>query len=112
MEELFRLSGSEILSRIRAREISSQEATQACLRRIHTVEGRVRAFRCILEEEALAAAGAVDDVFSRGEDPGPLAGLPVALKDVLCLADRPTTCGSRILENLIPPYDATVVRRL
>ena len=112
MEELFRLSGSEILSRIRAREISSQEATQACLRRIHAVEGRVRAFRCILEEEALAAAGAVDDVFSRGEDPGPLAGLPVALKDVLCLADRPTTCGSRILENFIPPYDATVVRRL
>ncbi|MCI0568367.1 MAG: Asp-tRNA(Asn)/Glu-tRNA(Gln) amidotransferase subunit GatA [Acidobacteria bacterium] len=112
MEELFRLSGSELLRRIRSREISSQEATRACLRRMKAVEGRVRAFRCILEEEALATAEAIDGAFSRGEDPGSLAGLPVALKDVLCLAGHPTTCGSRVLEKFIPPYDATVIRRL
>src|SRR5262252_6771436 len=111
MHELCRLSGSEILARIRAREISAQEAAGACLERIQEVDGKVQAFRCVLQEDALAAAGAVDAAFSRGEDPGTLAGLPVALKDVLCLAGHPTTCGSKILESFVPTYDATVVRR-
>jgi aspartyl-tRNA(Asn)/glutamyl-tRNA(Gln) amidotransferase subunit A len=79
---------------------------------MEAVEGKVQAFRCILGAEALTVAGAIDAALARGEDPGPLAGLPVALKDVLCLAGHPTTCGSRILENFLPPYDATVIRRL
>jgi len=112
MQQISRLSGSEILTRIRSREISAQEATRACLARMEAVEGKVRAFRCILGAEALAAAGAIDAALARGEDPGPLAGLPVALKDVLCLVGHPTTCGSKILENFLPPYDATVIRRL
>ena len=112
MHELISLTGSELLSRIRSREISAQEATRACLQRMSAVESRVRAFRCVLEAEALASAAAVDDAFSRGEEPGPLAGLPMALKDVLCLGGHPTTCGSRILESFNPPYDATVIRRL
>src|SRR5262245_61329271 len=112
MHELGRLSGSEILARIRAREISAQEAVGACLQRIREVDGKVRAFRCILAEDAMGSARAVDAALARGDEPGPLAGLPVALKDVLCLSGHPTTCGSKILEHFVPAYDATVVRRL
>ena len=112
MHELCRLSGSEILARIRARDVSAQEAVGACLERIREVDGKVRAFRCVLRDDAMQSASAVDAALARGEDPGPLAGLPVALKDVLCLTGHPTTCGSKILESFVPTYDATVVRRL
>ena len=63
-------------------------------------------------DEALAAADAVDAKVAAGEDPGPLAGVPVALKDNLCTTGIPTTCSSKILEGWKPPYDATVVERL
>jgi aspartyl-tRNA(Asn)/glutamyl-tRNA(Gln) amidotransferase subunit A len=66
----------------------------------------------VLRDEALAAADAVDAAVARGDDPGPLAGVPVALKDNLCTRGIPTTCSSRILEGWRPPYDATAVTRL
>jgi aspartyl-tRNA(Asn)/glutamyl-tRNA(Gln) amidotransferase subunit A len=75
-------------------------------------DGEVHAFLTVLDERALAEADAVDAAVSRGDDPGPLAGVPVALKDNLCTRGIPTTCASRILEGWLPPYDATVVTRL
>jgi len=112
VQELFRLTGTEILSRIRSREISATETVRACLERIAAVDPRVLAFRTVFREDALARARDVDEALSRGSDPGPLAGLPIALKDILSTAGRPTTCGSRILAGFIPCFDATVVERL
>ena len=75
-------------------------------------EAEVHAFNLVLADEARAAAAAIDERIARGEDPGPLAGVPIALKDNLCTRGIPTTCSSRILEGWRPPYDATVVERL
>ena len=75
-------------------------------------EAELHAFNLVLADEARAAAAAIDAAVAAGEDPGPLAGVPVALKDNLCTRGIPTTCSSRILEGWRPPYDATVVERL
>ena len=79
---------------------------------IEAHDGEISAFNHVMADEARAAAAAVDEAVSRGEDPGPLAGVPVALKDNLCTRGVPTTCSSRILEGWRPPYDATVVDRV
>ena len=75
-------------------------------------EADIHAFNLVLADEARAAAVALDERIARGEDPGPLAGVPIALKDNLCTRGIATTCSSRILEGWRPPYDATVVQRL
>jgi len=82
------------------------------LETIRSGEPEIHAFNLVLADEALAAADEVDRRVAAGEDPGPLAGVPVALKDNLCTRGVPTTCSSRILEGWFPPYDATVVERL
>ncbi len=79
---------------------------------IESRDDEVHAFNLVLADEARASADAVDARVANGEDPGPLAGVPVALKDNLCTRGVPTTCSSRILEGWRPPYDATVVERL
>jgi aspartyl-tRNA(Asn)/glutamyl-tRNA(Gln) amidotransferase subunit A len=108
-----RATAVELARRIHARETSAVEVTQAHLDRISAVEPAVRSFLHIDAEGALAAAAAVDEQLERGESPvSPLAGVPLALKDVFTTADMPTTCGSRILEGWRPPYDATVTRKL
>ena len=113
MIALTRLSAIELAERIHTREISAVEVTRAHLDRIDTVDPAVRAFLHSDTESALAAAGAVDDGLRRGESPAsPLAGVPLALKDVFTTVDMPTTCGSRVLRGWRPPYDATVTRRL
>ena len=112
MVDLHRQTAGQILALIRARRISAVETVEACLERIERLDARLGAFRLVLRDDALARARAVDARFERGEDPGPLAGLPVAVKDVLCLRDHPTTCGSRVLEHFVPPYDATAIERL
>jgi aspartyl-tRNA(Asn)/glutamyl-tRNA(Gln) amidotransferase subunit A len=91
--------------------ISSVELTKAHLDRIAAVDGDVHAFLHI-SADALATAAAIDRRRAAGEQLAPLAGVPVAIKDVLCTIDMPSTAGSRILEGWVPPYDATVVARL
>src|SRR3954453_20648620 len=82
------------------------------LGRIDEREAELHAFNLVLADEARAAADAIDQRVVAGEDPGPLAGVPVALKDNFAPRGIPTTCSSRILEGWRPPYDATVVERL
>ena len=102
----------EIAARISAGEVSAAEVTQAHLDRIAAVDGEIHAFLHVAEDAALTAARRVDQRRAAGEPLGPLAGVPIAVKDVIATAGLPTTCGSRILEGWVPPYDATVVRRL
>ena len=92
--------------------MSAVEVTQAHLDRIAEVDGEIHAFLYVDGARALATAAAVDAKIAAGERLGPLAGVPLALKDVFTYAGAPTTCGSKILENWVPPYSATVTRRL
>ena len=109
--ELIRLSAADLASKLASGEVSSAEATQAHLDRIAAVDGDVHAFLHI-SADALATAERIDQQRAAGDTLGPLAGVPVAIKDVLCTLDMPSTAGSKILEGWIPPYDATTVARL
>ncbi len=94
-----------------AGEITSVELTEAVLDRIAATDGAVKAYLTVTPEQAMGQARAADERRAAGER-GSLLGVPIALKDVLCTEGIPTTAGSRILEGFVPPYDATVVRRL
>jgi aspartyl-tRNA(Asn)/glutamyl-tRNA(Gln) amidotransferase subunit A len=109
---LIRLSAAQLAAAIASGEASAVEVAQAHLDRIAAVDGKVHAFLHVDTDGALAAARAVDEKRARGEALGPLAGVPLALKDVLTQKNVPTTCGSRILEGWRPPYDSTVVQKL
>jgi aspartyl-tRNA(Asn)/glutamyl-tRNA(Gln) amidotransferase subunit A len=108
---LHTLTAADLSAKLEAGEVSSVEVTQAHLDRIAAVDGGVHAF-LHLNEKALETAASVDAKRKAGEKLGPLAGVPIAIKDVLCTLGMPSTAGSRILEGWIPPYDATVVARL
>ncbi|MUL42701.1 Asp-tRNA(Asn)/Glu-tRNA(Gln) amidotransferase subunit GatA [Streptomonospora sp. PA3] len=106
------MSAAELGEAVRARETTAVEAAGAYLDRAADVESDVHAFLHLDRETALAQARAVDERIAAGEDPGPLAGVPVAHKDVFTTVDMPTTAASRILADWRPPYDATVTARL
>ena len=110
--ELYYLSAKEITERIKTKELSAVEVAKATFDRIEAVEPRVQAYVTVTRELGLKMAQEVDEKIARGEDPGPLAGVPVAIKDNMSTAGIRTTCSSKILENYIPPYDATVVEQL
>ncbi|MDX3229543.1 Asp-tRNA(Asn)/Glu-tRNA(Gln) amidotransferase subunit GatA [Streptomyces sp. ME19-01-6] len=112
MADLTKLTASGIAGKIAAGEVTAVEVTEAHLARIEAVDEKVHAFLHVDREGALAQARAVDDKRARGEELGPLAGVPLALKDIFTTKGIPTTVGSKILEGWIPPYDATLVTRL
>ncbi len=97
---------------VRAGERRAADIVDEHLARIAARDDELHAFNLVLADEARAAAAAVDDAVAAGHDPGPLAGVPVALKDNLCTRGVPTTCSSRILQGWRPPYTATAVERL
>ncbi len=107
----------EASERLRAGDLSSEELTRAVLRRVDRLNPVIRAYLRVEPEAALAQAKAADERLAQwrregGPPPPPLTGIPLAIKDVLCTQGIPTTCGSRILQNFVPPYDATAVARL
>ncbi len=116
--ELYRLTAHEARDLLRKGEITAVELTEAVLRRIEAVEPQVRAYITVSPDTALAQAAAADQRLSAARRSGevdtlpPLLGIPIAVKDVISTRGLRTTCGSRMLERYIPPYDATVVRRL
>jgi aspartyl-tRNA(Asn)/glutamyl-tRNA(Gln) amidotransferase subunit A len=110
------LPGSWTISSVREslqrKAISARELAAEFFRRIEREDPRLNAFLTLCPERALAKADHVDALIARGESLPPLAGVPIAIKDVLSTAGVRTTCGSKILENYVPPYDATAVARL
>ncbi|HEY9311662.1 Asp-tRNA(Asn)/Glu-tRNA(Gln) amidotransferase subunit GatA [Williamsia sp.] len=106
-------SAADLAAKIHSGELSAVEVTRAHLDRIEAVDGELGAFLHVGAEQALATAADVDKAVAAGQAPAsPLAGVPLALKDVFTTTDAPTTCGSKILEGWVPPYDATVTAKL
>ncbi len=95
-----------------AKERSAEEIAREYLDRLHQLEPQLKSFITVTEELALQQARAVDARIRAGEEIGPLAGIPLAVKDNLCTQGIRTTCASRILEGFIPPYESTVTARL
>lgn len=109
---LLRHTATGLLKRLQSGETSAVELTQACLARIEQRDGQIRAFLRVDAKAALEQAEGIDRRRAAGEPLGPLAGLPVAVKDLLCQKGQLTTCASRMLAGFRPPYDATVVAKL
>ncbi len=128
MTSLSDLPAHDLVGRLRRGEVKATEIVEAALERIGQVDGRapatdahevraedagkVHAFITVTAERALAQARAVDQVLERGGDPGPLAGVPVSIKDIFCVRGTPSTAGSRILERFVSPYTATPAARM
>ncbi|HUP85160.1 MAG TPA: amidase, partial [Acidimicrobiales bacterium] len=106
------MSALEIAAAVRRGDRTARSVVDEHLAAIEAREGEIHAFNLVLADEARAEAEELDRRIAAGEDPGPLAGVAVALKDNLCTRGIPTTCSSRILEGWRPPYSATVVERL
>ena len=112
MSELIYKSAAQLSESLAKKEVSAREVTQAHLDQIAKVDKAVHAFLFVDTEGALAQADQVDAARAKGENLGPLAGVPLALKDILAQEGIPTTCGSKILAGWRPPYSATVVKKL
>lgn len=110
--DLVRQDAATLAAAMQAGDVTSREVTQACLDRIDEVDPKVHAFLYVDRDAALEAATKIDQQRASGAQLGPLAGVPLALKDVLTMRGVPTTCGSRILEGWLPPYDSTIVEKL
>ena len=110
--DVTRLTIHELAAAYRRRETTPTQATEAYLARIEKLDGQVDAYLTVTRDRALAAARAADARYRDGAPLGPLDGVPLAYKDVLCTRGVVTTCGSKILEPFVPPYDATAVARL
>ncbi|WP_253908496.1 amidase, partial [Arthrobacter sp. H41] len=112
MTDLIHLSADALSRKLRSGEVSAVEVAQAHLDRIAAVDGSINAFLHVNTEEALLVAAEVDKARADGDVLHPLAGVPIAVKDLIVTKGQPTTAGSRILEGWQSPYDATVVQKL
>lgn len=112
MTELVGRSISELKKLLAEKSVSAKEILAAHLKQVQAHDSEIKAFTCLTEERAQKQAARVDELIARGEALPALAGIPVAVKDNICVADYPTTCSSKILENFIAPYEATVAQKL
>jgi len=112
MSDLTQLSAHELHARVTGRDATALEVAEAALARIESTDGALGAFNTVMPEAALAKAKDIDARIAAGEPVGPLAGVPLAIKDNMCTRGVRTTCSSKILEHFVPPYDATVVEML
>jgi len=110
--ELHQLTIHELHALLVKKEVTSREATEALYHRIGEVEGKIKAYLLLTEEEAFRRADEVDRKIASGEEIGDLAGIPIGLKDILCTKGIQTTCASKILEGYVPFYDGTVIKKL
>jgi aspartyl-tRNA(Asn)/glutamyl-tRNA(Gln) amidotransferase subunit A len=110
-KRVYRLTIHELHERLKGKEVTAQEATEVLLKRIQEVDPKIKAYLTVTEQEAIAGAQEADRRIAAGKAI-PLTGIPLAIKDNMCTQGIKTTCASKILEHFIPPYDATVVKRL
>lgn len=110
--DILRATAADLGARIGRRELTAVEVAAEFLDQIERVDGEVKAFLYVDRDWTLAQAAAVDSRLDAGEHLGPLAGVPVAVKDIFCTEGVPTTCGSKILEGWRPPYNATIIERI
>ena len=109
---LYQLTAHELHDKLKAREITAVELTESVYERIEAVEPHVKGYLTLTKDIALEQANAADVGFQNGDNMSPLAGIPIAIKDVICTKGVRTTCASKILSNFVPPYDATVMTKL
>ena len=110
--ELFEYTVHEIADKLEAGEITSEELVKSYFDRIKEKDGDVKAYVSTLEESALEKAKAIDKRRKAGEKLGRFAGIPIGIKDNMNVKDTKTTCSSKMLENYVSPYDATVIEKL
>ncbi|HUU50564.1 MAG TPA: Asp-tRNA(Asn)/Glu-tRNA(Gln) amidotransferase subunit GatA [Nitrospinota bacterium] len=110
--KLFQMTIHDLHEMLKKREVSCTEITNSVFKRIDKVEDEIKSYITITRESALKEAEEVDRFIKNGDNISPLTGIPLAIKDVLCVKGIRTTCGSKILSNFTPPYDATSIKRL
>ncbi len=108
----YELTAAEATEKIKRQDLTAEEYVSALIARINDVDTKINAFITPAKEEALRRAREIDSKIRKGESPGRLAGIAIAIKDTICTLGLTTTCSSRMLEHFVPPYDATVIKKL